>query len=347
VAPVSVTFAGPGVGHLRRSPKQTVEVDVHQRRAEIHAAVDSVAQPEHAERNRHQRHIDIDGSRHQEWHATLDVGRSRNVLGNLALLVDEFGRSGPLAMLAEIIGGGQRVFEIQLAIDGLRHLIGGQQLGARAVGTGCQAPGEQYNQPIPVEDLRPHNQENNRAGHGDDGCERRRVDQQMRNLTAPATPDQVKQRAILVSHLTSLWQTPRRLLQTSSRFSPTKFEGAPRAGSDQSQLGYNSYMRSVNIAELKNRLSAYLQQVRAGEEIVIRDRNLPIAKIVPLVTTDVSAEELALVASGQMLLPSEPFNERAFWSIGAKHPVSAEIAQSLADAVSQDREERDAGVLGL
>jgi prevent-host-death family protein len=106
-------------------------------------------------------------------------------------------------------------------------------------------------------------------------------------------------------------------------------------------------MRSVNIAELKNRLSAYLQQVRAGEEIVIRDRNLPIAKIVPLVTTDVSAEELALVASGQMLLPSEPFNERAFWSIGAKHPVSAEIAQSLADAVSQDREERDAGVLGL
>jgi prevent-host-death family protein len=106
-------------------------------------------------------------------------------------------------------------------------------------------------------------------------------------------------------------------------------------------------MRSVNIAELKNRLSAYLQQVRAGEEIVIRDRNLPIAKIVPLVTTDVSAEELALVASGQMLLPSEPFNERAFWSIGSEHPASADIAQSLSDAVSQDREERDAGVLGL
>ena len=105
-------------------------------------------------------------------------------------------------------------------------------------------------------------------------------------------------------------------------------------------------METVNIAELKNSLSAYLQKVRAGEEIIIRDRNLPIAKIVPLNTTDVSAEDLALAASGQMLLPSEPFNERAFWSIGAKHPVSADIAQSLSDAVTQDREERDAGILG-
>jgi prevent-host-death family protein len=105
-------------------------------------------------------------------------------------------------------------------------------------------------------------------------------------------------------------------------------------------------METVNIAELKNSLSAYLQKVRAGEEIIIRDRNLPIAKIVPLNITDVSAEELALVASGQMLLPSEPFNERAFWSIGAEHPVSAGIAQSLSDAVTQDREERDAGILG-
>jgi prevent-host-death family protein len=106
-------------------------------------------------------------------------------------------------------------------------------------------------------------------------------------------------------------------------------------------------MRTVNIAELKNRLSAYLQQVRAGEEIVIRDRNLPIAKIVPLVTTDFSAEELALAASGQMLLPTEKFNERAFWAIGAKHPVSAEAAEAVFRAVSEDREERDAGILGL
>jgi len=105
-------------------------------------------------------------------------------------------------------------------------------------------------------------------------------------------------------------------------------------------------VKSVNIAELKNSLSAYLQEVRAGEEIVIRDRNLPVAKIVPLDTTDLSGEEMALVASGELVLPSEKFNERAFWSIGATQPMSAEIADSLSHAVSEDREERDAGLLG-
>jgi prevent-host-death family protein len=40
-------------------------------------------------------------------------------------------------------------------------------------------------------------------------------------------------------------------------------------------------MRNVNIAELKNRLSRYLTFAKGGEEIVIRDRNLPVAKLVP------------------------------------------------------------------
>lgn len=105
-------------------------------------------------------------------------------------------------------------------------------------------------------------------------------------------------------------------------------------------------MKTVNIAELKNNLSAFLQKVRAGEEIVIRDRNLPVAKIIPLNNADVSAEELALAASGELLLPSETFNERAFWSIGATQPMSAETAEALSSAVSEDREERDAGLLG-
>ena len=42
-------------------------------------------------------------------------------------------------------------------------------------------------------------------------------------------------------------------------------------------------MKSVNITELKNRLSAYLNDVKAGEEILVRDRNQPVARIVPLV----------------------------------------------------------------
>src|SRR2546429_2532389 len=40
-------------------------------------------------------------------------------------------------------------------------------------------------------------------------------------------------------------------------------------------------MRSVNVAELKNQLSKYLTFAKGGEEVVIRDRNLPVAKLVP------------------------------------------------------------------
>jgi prevent-host-death family protein len=37
----------------------------------------------------------------------------------------------------------------------------------------------------------------------------------------------------------------------------------------------------VKIAELKGKLSAYLRSVRRGNEIVIKDRETPIARIVP------------------------------------------------------------------
>ena len=105
-------------------------------------------------------------------------------------------------------------------------------------------------------------------------------------------------------------------------------------------------MKTVNVAVLKNRLSAYLQEVRAGEEIVIRDRNLPIAKLVPLSPLDASTEELTLVASGELQLPSEKLNERAFWSIGADNPVNVDALAASRRAISEDREERDAGLLG-
>ena len=65
-------------------------------------------------------------------------------------------------------------------------------------------------------------------------------------------------------------------------------------------------MRSVNVAELKNRLSKYLRFAKAGEEIVIRNRNLPLAKLVTFSDEEGSEEELLLVAAGKMRLPKSP-----------------------------------------
>ena len=39
-------------------------------------------------------------------------------------------------------------------------------------------------------------------------------------------------------------------------------------------------MRAVNLGDLKNNLSRYLSAVRRGEELVVRDRNKPIARII-------------------------------------------------------------------
>lgn len=105
---------------------------------------------------------------------------------------------------------------------------------------------------------------------------------------------------------------------------------------------------TVNIAELKNRLSKYLQQVRAGQEIVIRDRNLPVAKLVPFRAPDTSAEELALAASGELRLPEEVLDDDAFWALGAEEGPSEPLAEDLIrQVISQEREERDDSVLGL
>lgn len=79
-------------------------------------------------------------------------------------------------------------------------------------------------------------------------------------------------------------------------------------------------MKTVNIAELKNRLSNYLADVKRGEEILISDRNKPIAKIVPLHNTDeFSAEELALAAAGILRLPENQDLPESFWR--EKHPA--------------------------
>src|SRR5271169_3110993 len=44
-------------------------------------------------------------------------------------------------------------------------------------------------------------------------------------------------------------------------------------------------MRTVNISDLKAQLSAHIQLVKDGEEVLICDRNKPVARIVPCRST--------------------------------------------------------------
>ena len=93
-------------------------------------------------------------------------------------------------------------------------------------------------------------------------------------------------------------------------------------------------MRSVNVSELKAKLSAHIQLVKHGEEILIRDRNKPVARIVPCLLDDLPARERELIAQG-ILTP--PLKRR-----GAKDPLP-EPAGNVPDEVMQEvwRNERN------
>ena len=90
-------------------------------------------------------------------------------------------------------------------------------------------------------------------------------------------------------------------------------------------------MRSVNIAELKNQLSKYLGFAKDGEEIIIRDRNLPVAKLVPFTAEQASEEDLLLVAAGKMRMPSRPIDVDELLRIPTGKVARREAIQALLD----------------
>jgi prevent-host-death family protein len=100
-------------------------------------------------------------------------------------------------------------------------------------------------------------------------------------------------------------------------------------------IAMRNIMRSVNVAELKNRLSTYLTFAKAGEVVVIRDRNLPVAKLVPISSEDASEEELLLVATGAMRLPEAPLDVDALW----KMPKATVAGSRGVEALLEERDE--------
>jgi antitoxin (DNA-binding transcriptional repressor) of toxin-antitoxin stability system len=94
-------------------------------------------------------------------------------------------------------------------------------------------------------------------------------------------------------------------------------------------------MRTVNVAKLKDQLSKYLTYAKSGEEVVIRDRNLPVAKLVPFSAETTDEQELALVAAGKMRLPIEELDIEALLKI----PTGSVEGNKAVEALLADREE--------
>ncbi len=98
-------------------------------------------------------------------------------------------------------------------------------------------------------------------------------------------------------------------------------------------------MKTVNIADLKANLSSYLQKVAQGQEIVVRSRQKPVARIVPFETQDADQEELTLVSEGKLRLAKRMTNRlfwKQFWSLERPKVRSG----NAVEAVIADRNER-------
>jgi antitoxin (DNA-binding transcriptional repressor) of toxin-antitoxin stability system len=92
-------------------------------------------------------------------------------------------------------------------------------------------------------------------------------------------------------------------------------------------------MRSGNVAERKNRLSKYLPFARDGEEVEIRDRDLPVAILVPFSAEGADDRELVLIAAGKLRLPKVRLNGKEFLKI----PTGSVAGNKSIRAVLTDR----------
>jgi len=70
-------------------------------------------------------------------------------------------------------------------------------------------------------------------------------------------------------------------------------------------------MITAGIREVKNNLSRYLTQVKAGEEVVITDRGLPVARIVKENQRNKGIRNalLPLIRNGVITLPGRRINK--------------------------------------
>lgn len=94
-------------------------------------------------------------------------------------------------------------------------------------------------------------------------------------------------------------------------------------------------MQGITLTELEANLRDYLKEVRAGREVLIRDRNRTFAKLVPVSADDeLDAHVLKLAAAGKVRLPTAQLPPEFWDEPGADVPLDVLVA-----AVRADRDE--------
>jgi len=94
-------------------------------------------------------------------------------------------------------------------------------------------------------------------------------------------------------------------------------------------------MERVTIGKLRNQLSAYLRRVKAGETVIVCDRNTPVARLEPVNQTDSDQVLAELAAKGIVRAPAEPWRPDL---LSCDPPASrTSIVQTLLDEREEGR----------
>ena len=94
----------------------------------------------------------------------------------------------------------------------------------------------------------------------------------------------------------------------------------------------------MNIAELKDKLSAYLDEVARGEELLVINRKKPVARITRVSPEEREQEEWDLVAEGKLKLPEKTLTAAYLKPFLSARKPEVEEGTTL-DALNADREE--------
>jgi antitoxin (DNA-binding transcriptional repressor) of toxin-antitoxin stability system len=98
-------------------------------------------------------------------------------------------------------------------------------------------------------------------------------------------------------------------------------------------------MRAAKISELKAKLNANIQYVKNGEEVLILDRNAPVARLAPAgPIEDEDARMQRLIAKGAIPPAKDPDSRAGFKPIPAgNHPISQEVMDQFWEEERADR----------
>jgi prevent-host-death family protein len=104
---------------------------------------------------------------------------------------------------------------------------------------------------------------------------------------------------------------------------------------------YVKLMKTVKISELKANLSANLRLVSSGEEVLVCDRNRPIARIVPVVAHNPEYSERTerLIAKGILSAPAREEGKAKFIPnpVVPSIPISRELMDRIWEEERSDR----------